>query len=249
MSHLIATKRTNLIDTKELSGFFPKTNNTIEWKISDQLVDYHEAVEIMEERVLSIQQGKACELIWLLEHPPLYSAGTSAKNDDLLLKDKFPVYYSGRGGEFTYHGPGQRIVYILLDLKNRQTDIRLFIAYLEKWIINSLADFNIKGETREDRVGVWVTRTDKPPLANNKVREDKIAAIGVRVKKWVTMHGFAININPNLSHYTGIIPCGISEYGITSFEDLGYLTDLNDVDLSLKKNFIRLFTHKNNLII
>jgi lipoyl(octanoyl) transferase len=207
----------------------------VEWKTSTGLTPYEEAVKAMEERVAQIAAGDAPELVWLVEHPPLYTAGTSAKEADLLEANKFPVYETGRGGEYTYHGPGQRIAYVMLDLKKReQQDIKLYVRNLEQWIINTLAVLHINGERREGRVGIWVD--------DGYGNEKKIAAIGIRVRKWVTYHGIAININPNLSHFSGIVPCGIAEYGVTSLQDLGCPAPMACVDEVLKQEFWRVFT-------
>lgn len=203
------------------------------WKISPGLTPYAEAVATMEQRVADIRDGKAGELVWLVEHPPLYTAGTSAKSDDLLDATRFPVYDTGRGGQYTYHGPGQRVVYVMLDLKKRDADIRAFVCKLESWIIATLAAFNVKGERRTGRVGVWVDR--------GHGREDKIAALGVRVRKWVTFHGIAINVEPDLSHYSGIVPCGLSQYGVTSLVDLGLTVTMADVDTALRQAFDDIF--------
>lgn len=209
------------------------TKTDIEWKISDGLMPYEEALEIMEKRVADIHEGSAKELIWFVEHPPLYTSGTSAQEADLLAPKRFPVYYAGRGGQYTYHGPGQRVVYVMLDLNKRGRDVRKYIADLERWIIETLATFNVVGEIREGRVGVWVERQGS--------REDKIAAIGVRVRKWVTFHGICINVEPDLSHYTGIVPCGISEHGVTSLVDLGLPVTMNDLDAALQQNWDKVF--------
>jgi lipoyl(octanoyl) transferase len=203
------------------------------WKISAGLTPYQQAVAAMEQRVADIREGRAGELIWLVEHPPLYTAGTSANQQDLLDATRFPVHTTGRGGQYTYHGPGQRVVYVMLDLKKRDPDIRKFVCNLENWIIATLAAFNVKGERREGRVGVWVNREGG--------REDKIAALGVRVRKWVTYHGIAINVDPDLSHYTGIVPCGISQYGVTSLVDLGLPVTMADVDTVLRQTFEKVF--------
>jgi lipoyl(octanoyl) transferase len=199
----------------------------IEWKISDQPVEYPDAVAAMESRVAEIRAGKAPEHIWLLEHPPLYTAGTSAKAED-LLKPRFPVFETGRGGQYTYHGPGQRVAYVMLDLKKRQQapDIKQYVCKLEQSIIDALQRFDIKGERRSGRVGIWVVMPDGS--------ESKIAAIGVRVRHWVTYHGLSINLHPDLSHFEGIIPCGISEHGVTSFADLGIDASMSDLDAALK---------------
>lgn len=220
-----------------------KTNHhisPIEWKISDHLVEYPEALRYMQERVDNIFAETAHEQVWLLEHPSLYTAGTSAKEKDLLMPNLFPVYEAGRGGEFTYHGPGQRIAYIMLDLKRRKQDIRAFISALEEWIIQTLAQFNIKGERRKERVGVWVTRPDRQ-LINGQPAEDKIAAIGIRVRRWVSFHGIAINVDPDLSHYSGIVPCGIANHGVTSLLDLGLPITMHDVDIAMKQAFETIF--------
>ena len=211
--------------------------NEVEWIISSGLVEYPDALRVMDERVDLIQKGNAKELVWLLEHPPLYSAGTSAKPKDLLTPNRFPVFKTGRGGQYTYHGPGQRVVYIMLDLNRRQRDIRAFVFSLETWIINTLAKFNIRGERRSDRIGIWVRRTD----LNNSDREDKIGAIGIRIKRWVTLHGISINVSPDLEHFGGIIPCGIDGYGVTSFEDIGQPLEVYDLDVELRTEFDQLF--------
>ncbi|WP_438992496.1 lipoyl(octanoyl) transferase LipB [Pseudemcibacter sp.] len=211
-----------------------KADAQIEWKIGKGVVDYNEALNFMEERVAKINEGQANELVWLVEHPPLYTSGTSSKESDLLTPKRFPVYYAGRGGQYTYHGPGQRVVYVMLDLNKRSRDVRKYVADLERWIIESLAEFNVIGETREGRVGVWVERDGG--------REDKIAAIGVRVRKWVTFHGICINVEPDLSHYSGIVPCGISEHGVTSLVDLGLPVNMNDLDVTLKKTWDKIFS-------
>lgn len=215
----------------------------MEWKVSDDLVPYPEALAFMEERVCAIHEEGADDLIWLLEHPPLYTTGTSADTKDLVAPDRFPVYEAGRGGQYTYHGPGQRVAYVMMDLKRaaeaqgREPDLRDFVFRLEDWIIRTLSEFNVKGERREGRVGVWVDRAqEKGPGV-----EDKIAAIGVRVRKWVAFHGISINQDPDLEHFTGIIPCGIAEHGVTSLVDLGLPVSLNDVDVALKKTFDQAF--------
>ena len=209
----------------------------VEWIISSGLVEYPDALKAMDERVDSIQKGSAKELVWLLEHPPLYSAGTSAKPKDLLTPNRFPVFKTGRGGQYTYHGPGQRVAYIMLDLNRRTRDIRAFVSSLETWIINTLSKFNIRGERRSDRIGIWVRRTD----LNNSDREDKIGAIGIRIKRWVTLHGISINVSPDLEHFGGIIPCGIDGYGVTSFEDIGQPLEVYDLDVELRTEFDQLF--------
>jgi len=209
----------------------------VEWRISDGLVPYEDAVAAMDARATAIAEGKAPELIWLLEHPPLYTAGTSSKPEE-LLEARFPVHKVGRGGQFTYHGPGQRIAYAMLDLNRRKPDVRAYVATLEEWIIQTLAWFNVRGERREDRIGVWVKRPDK-----GEGREDKIAALGIRVKRWVTMHGIALNVEPELSHFAGIVACGIVEprYGVTSFADLGLPVGMPEVDMALRAAFEELF--------
>ena len=209
----------------------------VEWDIGESLVPYEDALARMEERATAIAEGRARELVWLIEHPPLYTAGTSAQSSD-LIDARFPVYDAGRGGQFTYHGPGQRVVYLMLDLKHRKPDVRAYVATLEEWIIRTLASFNVRGERREDRIGVWVRRPEK-----GDGREDKIAAIGIRLKKWVSLHGIAINVDPDLSHFSGIVPCGVSgqRYGVTSLVDLGLPVTLSDVDVALKREFESLF--------
>ena len=210
----------------------------IEWAISPGLVEYEPAVAAMEARAAAIAAGEASELVWLLEHPPLYTAGVSAKAGDLLAPDRFPVFQTGRGGQFTYHGPGQRVAYIMLDLRERGRDVTRFVADLERWIIGALDTFNVKGEVREGRVGVWVDRKS-PGFA----REDKIAAIGVRLRKWVSFHGIALNVEPDLDHFSGITPCGISapQFGVTSLVDLGLPVTMADADAALRTSFERVF--------
>jgi len=211
------------------------------WKVEPGLTDYMYAQTFMEERVQQIQAGNAPETVWLVEHPPLYTGGTSAQDHDLLHGDRFPVYQTGRGGEYTYHGPGQRIAYPMLNLSNRVQDVRLYVATLEQWIINTLDQLNIKGERREDRVGVWVMRPDKPPLPDGSPREDKIAAIGIRIRKWVTFHGISLNVEPDLDHYSGIVACGVTGHGVTSLVDLGLPATVDDVDVILRQEFEKLF--------
>jgi len=208
-----------------------------EWLISEGLTPYDTALQVMDERAGAIAEGTAPELIWLIEHPPLYTAGTSARPAD-LIEARFPVHTTGRGGQFTYHGPGQRVVYVMLDLKRRAPDIRRFVATLEEWIIRTLSDFNVRGERREDRVGVWVRRPER-----GDGREDKIAAIGIRVKRWVSLHGLALNVDPDLSHFSGIVSCGVSDahYGVTSLVDLGLLVSMPEVDMTLRREFEPLF--------
>lgn len=213
----------------------------VRWRISDGLVPYEEAVATMEAEVAAIAEGQAPELVWLVEHPPLYTAGTSADAADLIEPDRFPVFATGRGGEYTYHGPGQRVAYVMLDLKRRRQDIRAFVGALEEVIIRTLDSMNVRGERREDRVGVWVRRPEKPALADGTVAEDKIAALGIRVRKWVTFHGLSLNVDPDLGHFTGIIPCGISAYGVTSLVDLGLPVMMADVDIRLREAFEQVF--------
>ena len=206
-------------------------NTALEWKVSDQPVPYPEALAHMEARAAAIAEGTAGEQVWLLEHPPIYTAGTSAKDAD-LLDARFPVYHTGRGGQFTYHGPGQRVGYAMLDLKTRTPDVRAYVRDLEQWLIETLAQFNVKGERREGRVGIWVQRG---------MREDKIAALGVRIKRWVTLHGVALNVEPDLSHFTGIVPCGVTQHGVTSLTDLGIQVSMADVDVALQQSFRKIF--------
>ena len=202
-----------------------------EWKISDQPVVYPEALALMEARAAAIAEGRMREMVWLLEHPPIYTAGTSA-NDADLIDARFPVYRTGRGGQFTYHGPGQRVGYAMLDLKQRNPDVRAYVQDLEQWLIEALALFNVKGERREGRVGIWVQRG---------LKEDKIAALGVRIKRWVTFHGVALNVDPDLSHFSGIVPCGVKAHGVTSLADLGIMVTTADVDVALKQSFKKIF--------
>jgi len=208
----------------------------MEWRIDDSAVDYPVALALMDERAAAIRAGTAEELVWLLEHPPLYTAGTSAKPNDLLAPDRFPVYRSGRGGQFTYHGPGQRVAYVQIDLKRRgKPDVRAYVRDLEEWIIRTLARFNVRGERRPGRIGIWVDRSGG--------REDKIAAIGVRIRQWVTLHGIALNLDPDLEHFSGIVPCGISAgaHGVTSLHDLGVLISMPELDGALKVAFAEVF--------
>ena len=209
----------------------------MEWRIADDPVAYPEAVALMEARAAAIAAGEAPELVWLVEHPPLYTAGTSARTAD-LLDQRFPVFQTGRGGQFTYHGPGQRVAYAMLDLKRRRPDVRAYVAGLEQWIIRTLDAFNVRAFRREDRVGVWVARPDK-----GAGYEDKIAAIGVRLKRWVSLHGIAINVEPDLAHFSGIVPCGVADprYGVTSLVDLGLPVTMHDLDVALKRAFEEVF--------
>ena len=213
----------------------------VEWITATDLVPYEEALTFMEERVAKIASGEAEEAIWLLEHPPLYTAGTSAQSADLTDPDRFPVYQAGRGGQYTYHGPGQRVIYVMLDLNKRGRDVRKFVCNLEKWVIDTLAEFNITAERRTGRVGVWVTRPEKPANFDGSAREDKIAAIGVKLRRWVSFHGISINVEPDLTHFDGIVPCGIREHGVTSLVDLGLPVTMMDLDLALMRQFEAVF--------
>jgi lipoyl(octanoyl) transferase len=206
------------------------------WAVSTDYVDYPAAVAAMEARAAAIADGTAGELVWLLEHPPLYTAGVSAKATDLLAPDRFPVFESGRGGQFTYHGPGQRVAYVMLDLTKRGRDVRAFVAALEAWIIDALAAFNITGELRDGRVGVWVERKGA-----GWSREDKIAAIGVKLRRWVSFHGISLNVEPDLSHFSGIVPCGQTEHGVTSLVDLGLPVAMDEADAALQTSFTKVF--------
>ena len=208
----------------------------VEWFISDRPVAYEAALAVMDRRVAAIAAGSAAELVWLLEHPPLYTAGTSAKPEDLLSPDRFPVYQAGRGGQYTYHGPGQRIAYVMLDVKRRGGDVRAFVSALEGWLTDTLDAFGVRGETRRDRVGVWVSRPERGAGV-----EDKIAAIGIRLRRWVSLHGLALNVEPDLEHFSGIVPCGISAHGVTSLADLGRIVSMPEVDMALQTAFVRRF--------
>jgi lipoyl(octanoyl) transferase len=205
----------------------------IEWCSSDGLVPYPEALAAMEQRVAAIRAGAASELVWLLEHPPLYTAGTSARPGDLLAPQRFPVFEAGRGGQYTYHGPGQRVAYLMLDLQRRKPDLRRYISQLEEWVMRALARFDVRGERRPDRIGIWVVRPGG--------QEAKIAAIGVRVRRWVSYHGVAINLDPDLAHFGGIVPCGISGFGVTSLADLGLTTTMAELDAALMATFEQVF--------
>jgi len=213
----------------------------VDWIISDGLTPYLDAVHRMETRAAEIAAGTADELIWLVEHPPLYTAGTSAKPADLTDPDRFPVHQSKRGGQYTYHGPGQRVVYTMLDVGKRGHDVRKFVQDLEAWVIATLDSFNVKGELRDGRVGVWVVRPDMAPNPDGTPHEDKIAAIGVRLRKWVSFHGLSINVEPDLGHFTGIVPCGITDHGVTSLVDLGLPVTMADVDIALQQTFLETF--------
>ncbi len=222
----------------DLSAFSPAPGTAaVEWLISDQPIPYPHAVAAMEARVADIAAGRADELVWLLEHHSLYTSGTSGKVAD-LLDPRFPIFQSGRGGQLTYHGPGQRVAYVMLDLQRRRPDVRAYVASLEEWIIRTLAAFNVRGERREDRVGVWVARPDK-----GKGHEDKIAAIGVRLRRWVSFHGIAINVEPELNHFQGIVACGVTDprYGVTSLADLGLTATIADIDIALRQAFEEVF--------
>jgi lipoyl(octanoyl) transferase len=219
----------------------PEAAASPEWSITDGLIGYPEALAAMEARVEAIAAGRAPELVWLLEHPPLYTAGTSAKPADLLAPDRFPVYSARRGGEYTYHGPGQRVAYAMLDLNRRGRDLRAHVWRLEEWVIRALAEFAVRAERRPGRVGVWVARPDKPPRAGGGPAEDKIAAIGVRVRRWIAYHGVAINVEPDLSHFGGIVPCGLVGYGVTSLVDLGLPVTMAELDVALGRNFAAAF--------
>jgi lipoyl(octanoyl) transferase len=221
----------------KLEGFFGPPGAAVEWRICDSPMEYPEAVAAMEARAAAIASGEAAELVWLVEHPPLYTSGTSGKAAD-LLEARFPLFATGRGGQVTYHGPGQRVAYVMLDLKRRRPDVRAYVACLEEWIIRTLASFNVRGERREDRVGVWVKRPDK-----GAGFEDKIAAIGVRLRRWVSFHGISINVEPDLSHFSAIVPCGVVDprYGVTSLVDLGHLVSMADVDIALRAAFEEIF--------
>ncbi len=216
----------------------------LEWKTSPGLVDYPDALAFMENRVAEIRAGTAPECIWLLEHPPLYTAGTSAKQADLIDPNRFAVFEARRGGQYTYHGPGQRVAYVMLDVAARGHDVRCFVRDLEKWVIAALAEFNVTGEIRPGRVGVWVERPEKPPMPNGTPREDKVAAIGIRLRKWVSFHGISINVEPDLTHFDGIVPCGISEHGVTSLVDLGLPVTMDDLDDALRRTFDTSLTPK-----
>jgi len=228
-----------MVNVRDELGFGLKTAGlpAAEWQVSDDLVPYETALAVMDARVAAIAAGRATECVWLLQHPPLYTAGTSASPAD-LIDARFPVHMAGRGGQFTYHGPGQRVAYLMLDLRRRGPDVRRYVATLEEWLIRALGAFNVRGERREDRIGVWVRRPEK-----GDGHEDKIAAIGIRVRKWVTLHGIALNVEPELSHFSGIVPCGVSEarYGVTSLADLGLPVGMAEVDMMLRREFEALF--------
>jgi lipoyl(octanoyl) transferase len=215
----------------------------VEWITSEGLVPYPDALARMEARAEAIARGDAAEAVWLLEHPPLYTAGTSARPEDLREPDRFPVFEARRGGQYTYHGPGQRVVYTMLDLNERGRDVRAFVCALEGWVIDALAEFGVRGERRAGRVGIWVTRREKAPGPDGSMREDKIAAIGIRLRRWVSFHGISINVEPDLSHFDGIVPCGIAEHGVTSLVDLGLPVTMGDLDSALMRSFALRFPH------
>ena len=218
-------------------AFRPKPGSPpVEWSVAESLVGYEAAVEAMERRAASVAAGEAAEQVWLVEHPPLYTAGTSARDEDLIERERFPVHRTGRGGQFTYHGPGQRVAYVMLDLQRRTPDLRRYVAALEAWLIATLSAFNIRGERREDRVGVWVRRPEKGDGA-----EDKIAAIGIRVRRWATFHGVSLNVEPDLSHFSGIVPCGVRQHGVTSLVDLGIPVTMPEVDSVMRGAFEPIF--------
>ncbi len=208
-----------------------------EWLTSPGLVPYDEALAFMEARVEAIHRGAAPELIWLLEHPPLYTSGTSSKPQDLTEPDRFPVYAAGRGGQYTYHGPGQRVIYVMLDVGARGRDVRCFVRQMENWVIAALAEFNVKGEIRPGRVGVWVSRPELGQNPDGSPREDKIAAIGVKLRRWISFHGISVNVEPDLTHFSGIVPCGIADHGVTSLVDLGLPVVMADLDAALRASF------------
>ena len=213
----------------------------VQWEISDGEVGYDTALEKMDNHVEKMIDGEASEKIWLLEHPPLYTAGTSANKKDLIEPNLFPVFETKRGGQYTYHGPGQRVVYVMLDLNTRGKDIKKFVENLEAWIIHTLEEFNVVGQSRNGRVGIWVERPDKPKNIDGLFEEEKIAAIGVRLRKWISFHGLSINVDPDLSHFQGIVPCGIKEHGVTSLVDLGLPVSMTDLDIALTKSFSKVF--------
>ena len=213
----------------------------VQWEISDGEVDYDIALERMDNYVQKIISGEADEKIWLLEHPSLYTAGTSANKKDLVEPNRFPVFETKRGGQYTYHGPGQRVVYVMLDLNKRGKDVKKFVENLEAWIIRTLAEINVVGQSRDGRVGIWVERPDKPKNINGLIEEEKIAAIGIRLRKWITFHGLSVNVDPDLSHFQGIVPCGIKEHGVTSLVDLGLPVSMTDLDIALTKSFSKVF--------
>ena len=213
----------------------------VQWEISESEVEYDASLEKMDKHVQKMIGGEADEKIWLLEHPSLYTAGTSADEKDIVQPNRFPVFETKRGGQYTYHGPGQRVVYVMLDLNKRGKDIKKFVENLEAWIVHTLAEFSVVGQSRKGRVGIWVERPDKPKSINGLIEEEKIAAIGIRLRKWITFHGLSINVDPDLSHFQGIVPCGIEEHGVTSLVDLGLPVSMTDLDIALKKSFSKVF--------
>jgi lipoyl(octanoyl) transferase len=225
------------LNTATKQRFAREDGESVGWAISQGPVDYPTALAAMEARAAAIADGSATELVWLLEHPALYTAGVSAKRDDLLDPERFPVFDAGRGGQFTYHGPGQRVAYVMLDLTKRRRDVRAFVTALEAWVIGALDAFNVRGEVREGRVGVWVERSQpgSPP------REEKIAAIGVKLRRWVSFHGISLNVEPDLEHFAGIVPCGVTEHGVTSLVDLGLPVTMDEADAALRASFQEIF--------
>ena len=219
------------------SGLRRLDDRPVQWAVSPGRVDFPEAVAAMEARAAAIAAGEAEELVWLIEHPPIYTAGVSARDTDLLQAERFPVHRSGRGGQFTYHGPGQRVAYVMLDLRARRRDVHAFVTGLEDWVILALDQFGVRGEIRPGRVGVWVERRE----AGEPVREDKIAAIGVKIRKWVSFHGISLNVEPDLDHFSGIVPCGIQDHGVTSLVDLGHPVTLDEADEALRQGFGEIF--------
>ncbi|NNE51581.1 MAG: lipoyl(octanoyl) transferase LipB [Sulfitobacter sp.] len=214
----------------------------VQWITTEGLTDYREAEAWMEARVAAIAAGEAEECIWFVEHPPLYTAGTSARAEDLIDPGRFPVFPTRRGGQYTYHGPGQRVIYVMLDVARRGRDVRRFVHALEEWVIATLAEFNLRGAVREGRVGVWIERPGKPPQPDGRPAEEKIAAIGIRLRKWISFHGISINVEPDLEHFSGIVPCGIAEHGVTSLVDLGLPVTMADLDVALRKTFESVFS-------
>jgi len=223
----------NLLSSRSVRDIQTTQHGDIEWRISSELINYPDAINFMENKVKEIHQGSAQEMVWLLEHHSVYTAGSSANKQDLLASHRFPVFQTGRGGQYTYHGPGQRVVYLMLNLKNRGADIKAYVRKLEEWLISALAQFEIIGERRKGRVGIWVT--------DSQNREKKIAAIGIRVRRWISFHGISINVNPALNHYDGIVPCGISKFGITSLHDLNKKISVSEIDRALKRTFYETF--------
>ena len=217
----------------------------VAWTVSSELIDYSDSLKRMKKRVELIQSGKAIEQVWLLQHPPLYTAGTSAKDDDLIITDRFPVFETGRGGQYTYHGPGQRVIYLMLDLHNYRQDVRMYISLLERWLINTLSHLDVNATRMDDRVGIWVPTGQ----VSSKTKYEKIGAIGVRIRRWITSHGVSLNISPNLEHFSGIVPCGINDSGVTSLEKLKRETDIAKIDKLLKTEFLNVFRTQNSLAL